>query len=95
MIRCAVLTLLDVIDRFRGRNPGSSLDVVDRGLDSLGIVLRKEPKMFSTDFDFRPDAISQHKESVLTEYYEAFGRHKAAFLVRRSYFVNDPIIQLN
>jgi len=57
-------------------------------------VLRKEPQVFATHFDFRPNSINQHKDSVLTEYYEAIALQNAAFLVRLFLFWKRPSLSL-
>src|ERR1700739_3245276 len=64
-LRCPVLPLLDVIDRLRRCNPSSCLDAEDRRLNTLRVVLRKKPQMFTANFDFGPNSIRQHRPNLV------------------------------
>jgi hypothetical protein len=64
MIRRSLLTLIDIIDRLRRRDPGLCFDVIDGRLNSERVVLRKKPKAFTAHFDFGPNTSNQHEESI-------------------------------
>src|SRR5258708_944593 len=49
--------------RIRGRNPFFGVDVVNGCLHSLCVLLREEPQVFRTDFDFCTNALIQHRKT--------------------------------
>jgi hypothetical protein len=53
----------DVVDQLGGCNPRLCLDVVDRRLNPLRILLGKKPQVFTGDFDFGPNAFRQHRKN--------------------------------
>jgi hypothetical protein len=60
---CSALPLTDVIDLLGRCDPRLCLDVVDRCLNPLRILLRKKPQVFTADFDFGPNAFRQHRKN--------------------------------
>ena len=58
----AVLALFDVVDGLGRGDPALGVDVVNGGLDALGVVFREEAKVLACDFDFGPDTMIEHRE---------------------------------
>jgi hypothetical protein len=54
----SLIALLDILNRFGGRNPNLRIQIVDRRLYALGIVLGKKPQMFLSHFNLRPRSTS-------------------------------------
>jgi len=57
---CFQFALFDSLDGFRRRNPFLCIDVVDGCLNPERVLLREEPQVLSTDFDFCTNALIQH-----------------------------------
>jgi len=61
-VRRFFLSLLNVIDNFRGRNPALRINIEYRHLDALRIILGKKAQIHIAYLDFGPHAFGQHFE---------------------------------
>ena len=48
-------SLLDIVNRLGGNDPSLGIDIINRELNSLSVMLREEPQVFPSDFDICPE----------------------------------------
>jgi hypothetical protein len=56
----SVFALFNVAHKFGRRNPALGIDVINGKLHALSVILSEQMNMFAIDFDFSPNALSQH-----------------------------------
>ena len=56
----SVFAFFNVADKFGRCNPALAIDVINGKLHTLSVMLGEQMDMFAPDFDFSPDALSQH-----------------------------------